>query len=607
MKQFWLMFGQTGARLARTLLLWLSSGADPEAETDLLLADTDTQDTSAAKAARLGEAYTAVRALSPGLPCPGALTLRRWPERMAESGITSFSDGSEGDRLLLQAFFTPQEQRDSLRGGFRGPGEVAEAVMADLMRRDPEDALHRQLGEMRRLLDAGESVRVTLCGCTEGGMGRAGLRRAAVLLSEALAPYGERAVLTALTVLPGAEPEEAAQQAEALLPEGFHILLSLENLDNAEQCSAWDLLSVREALDGFPERIRSVSGPEGPFGWNAFGKKASAYRLALGRLCKTAACFPALAESAAASLANPRFLRDRMQGWYRAYFVSGRGAAADRGTAARELEAVSELLKGCAEVLREMDATLPPRWRYAGGIGEAYRAADAHYSQLLELAAQASVMRREAREAGLQDEQVIHRRGMEETEAEAALRRLQLVEEEVERLREEQRSLHPRLGPRLTAAMLRRREKQCRLEAEQLRAEAAEAASRIEQAARVAAPEEMYRVETARTKLQRMERRVRMLDARVRICHEDRSALITPVFDPDPAWGRDGWLFHEDAMRACFGGDRRAMEEKWTGLVADDTTALNAALRSLPGLRNDRSPAGALFGDLFAVSLREVR
>ena len=606
MKQYWLMFGQTGARLARALLLWLTSGLYPGTETDLLLADTDERNTSAARAAHLGEAYAAVQALSPGLPCPGALTLRRWPEQVTEGGITAFSDGSEGDRLLLQAFFTPSEQRDSLRGGFRGPGEVAEAVMADLMARNPEDTLHRQIADMRRLLDAGEAIRVTLCGCTEGGMGRAGMRRAALMLAEELAPYGEQVSLNALTVLPGAEPEEAVRRADALLPESFHMLLSLENLDNAEQCSAWDLLALDQALQGLPQRVQTLQGPEGGFDWHAFGPRAAAVRLALGRLCKTAACFPALAESAASSLANPRFLRDRMQGWYRAYFVAPRAQAPDRDSTLRELERISALARDCADILREMDSTLPPRWRYAAGIREAYRAADDHYAQLLELAAQASVMRREINEAGFREEQVIHRHGMEETDGEAAIRRLQLVEDEVERLRTELPAHWVRLGPRLSASLLRRREKQCRLEAEQLRNEAAEANARIEQAARVAAPEEMYLVETARTKLQRMERRVRMLDARVRICREDRQTTSLPAFEPDPEWGRDGWLFREEALKACLGGDRRAMEEHWSSLIAEDDISLAAALRSLPGVRGG-SPAGALFGDLFAMSLREVR
>ena len=71
MKQYWLMFGQTGARLARALLLWLTSGLYPGTETDLLLADTDERNTSAARAAHLGEAYAAVQALSTRLAAAG--------------------------------------------------------------------------------------------------------------------------------------------------------------------------------------------------------------------------------------------------------------------------------------------------------------------------------------------------------------------------------------------------------------------------------------------------------------------------------------------------------------------------------------------------------
>ncbi|MBR4710995.1 MAG: hypothetical protein IKP10_03115 [Clostridia bacterium] len=214
-------------------------------------------------------------------------------------------------------------------------------------------------------------------------------------------------------------------------------------------------------------------------------------------------------------------LRDRMTPWMSEYLFRRGLDGEARDTAIRQISRAAAIAHGGACFLRDLQRSLPFVLRPTAPLREAQRAAEAHYDEVLRTAGQLAMLEHDIRESGMAQVTVIHRHDMQDSEPEIALRE----REEKRLLLEDQAAEQARLdllqGGRLRREMLRRHARETRAEAENVRAQAEEADRRIRKAATVAKPEDMPRVDQARARLRRMQRRLADLEGRAARAEHD--------------------------------------------------------------------------------------
>ena len=353
MKLYLIAVGGMGHRVLESLV-W-SAAADvltfPKG-IELLSADVDASSAENKRARQRVADYEAVRTLLDSLPYTHRgfqtpLRLHEWTMGVPAT-VEAQTDASPQGRLLARALFTPEEQSQTAEDGFWGNAALGALCFAQrIAHMDAEaaqgqpDALAALLTDMQRALEAGEKVRVLLCGAADGGTGAAGVTLLARLLRERVAA----AEIGALLIL----PDETMRNAKAVLraysrtdflrqgeaPQtgvlnALYLLGMLAESGTAVQAgtnlSKW--LAARCAGHFFTEPL-----PDGPArcydyqingvraGWNLFAQEEARYRRAYGGLMKAALCwraelYPALQKK----LTTHRHLKDRRLGWYAANF-----------------------------------------------------------------------------------------------------------------------------------------------------------------------------------------------------------------------------------------------------------------------------------------------
>ena len=193
------------------------------------------------------------------------------------------------------------------------------------------------------------------------------------------------------------------------------------------------------------------------------------------------------------------------------------------------------------------------------------------------------------------------------------------MEEKREKLLQTQQTLEARMGGAARLRMLRKARAELARRAEELHAQAEEARRRIDEAARVAQPGEQYKVETARTKLGRMERYMALVDAQLETVREDERRAgedgqrRQPSQLPRESGVPENGLFSARALALWDslpeGQEGRREKRRWAEaedafaqIVPGEAQDLAAFLRCLKDRKVNGAPASALVANVLALA-----
>lgn len=550
MKRFVLFVGGSGARAAEALLVAACAGVLQSDALEVLLADTDRRGLRSAELLQAKYAdYDRVQAAAADLAVKGAvrpfrtmLKFRAWPRKMpgGASTLAGWTQGSEEDALLCQALFDQEAAQLDMSEGFHGRRELGQAVFAGLLAEaegDKDDPMTRTISAIQEAVSTGEEVRVVLCGSVTGGTGAAGMPLMARRIREATQG---RARIGAVMLAASGDHEDSAKAKEAVAAfardeaAGAVCLLGLPRSSctpaPADYAHLTDWLAVY-CMDvllhrpAWPEGVFTVKAEAGPLGWSVFGKAAERYRLAYGRLIKAAAAWTyIIGPKVEKRLAHPFILRDGLWGWYAHFF---RHSRCPKEECLLDAEQISRLMTVVLVWLGGLLQTLPPEMTHSAEMLEAQEAAHSHYTALAELVSQLTMLDAEVQKNVAFEEGMVYRNGTgNESESAQELERVEAVKQEIAWREGEQDRLNRRLGGAGTVQMLQHALLDAEEASQELRARYDEANRRIDHAESIAAPEDLYRITDARTKLDRMVRHQQMLDAReARIREETNRAM----------------------------------------------------------------------------------
>lgn len=599
-----LAIGGAGEQAARAFANGVLAGVTEQEQVDVLLVDTDQP--SAALENWCAD-HALLRALWQDHAPRGfrtALNCRVWREALPEDRATLWEmANTPEDALLLQTILDEEGIHTDLRHGLHGRSDVGAAMLWGMLRAQdghPAGALAEVLNEARQALESGETVRLVLIGSAMGGLGAAGL----TVLTQYLREHLSQAETAAVVLLPYFRGEDAqvAQSREALrqwAEDGLCdtvYLLGLEEsayltaMEGHQQARLPEWLAAVCAEDFFRTGRRGNHGWRTAldhFGWDAFGEEKMRYQQGFTTLVHGAlALRHEMGEVIRRGVTDPRWLRDKLIGWYAPHFMPVRKMDAPaRAEIIRELDALLRLTEGCLQWLDEVIASLPPQLRTGSDMDAAVRASQENYDQLVKQDAQLTLMRQSAERSGWTDA-MVHRGGLADPEQEQMLRAIETAQARLRQLEDQQQRCLQRTGGQAHLAILRQTANRCREEADRFRAQTEEAARLIRQAEDSAA--DRGRIATARTKLQRMEQSLEMLEARCSRVQQDLASARAEnlrALPPEVSAGKVAAcdLFSGEMLHAV---DRRGLEEAWPGLAGlrSAVAAYPAAQEPMAGL-----------------------
>lgn len=620
MKRAMVLFGSSGCAAAQAVLYAACAGAW-SGETDLLLVVNGASAQAVERTSLLFDQYEKLRQVMDTLPgerlgFTAAMHLHTWPEKVEHASLAEWAGGGE-DALLCRALFPANTAHCDLNADLSGHDAAARALFADLLKHGLP-------------LEADSDTRVALVGSLSDGWSAAGMDAFARQLKVPTA---------SVLLMPYAGMDSHAQQrAENALNGMAHgetvYVLGTSESDCASADSA--CANLVEALaacctDSFFRAETPVQGmmtyrvASGKLGWESF---PGAYRVCFGSLMKTAAAFKLTFEPVIRrGLTSPKWLRDKLIGWYAGYFRQAQKMdEGQRQAMLAELDTAGTLLNGFMTWMGEMLRNLPPVLRSSGAMEEARKAAEDNYRQYIETAGQLAVMMKEAEASGLLEEKVVHRHDMEDNEAEQMQKIFQQMDARKQALAQRQEELNRRMGGAAQLLMMKQIIREIQARSEEVHAQAAEASRRIEEAAGFAALEDQHRIATARTKLQRMERYVAQVDACMLIARLEREKAKAagvrknpPEIAVDNAMPENG-MFDRLALEKLETlppqedkNHKRLLaeaENAWTGLLLP-VKGNEIALAELAGQMKTKeefaSPVAALLRDVMLTVAKEVR
>lgn len=624
MKRVMVLFGGAGCGVAQAVLYAACAGAW-SGETELLLVTGGASAGAAKRTSLLFEQYEKLRRSMEAMPgerlgFTAPLQLRTWPGELPYKSLEAWAPEGD-DALLCRALFAEETACCDLNGDLSGHDGAAKALFAELMKGNVP------------LADLAEDTRILLVGSLSDGWGAAGIDA----FARWLAPKGLQTATVLLMPYAG-QDNKAHRRAEAALNGLAHgrtvyVLGTAESDCASADAGAANLVEWLAAScgDSFFRAEKPAEGmltyrvASGKLGWESF---PAAYRVCFGSLMKTAAAFRlTFGPTIRRGLTQPMWLRDKMIGWYAGYFRHAQKLSDDQRTAMlAELDSAMALMNGCVQWMGEVLRNMPPLLRSTSAMEQARQEAADNYRQYIETAGQLAVMVKEAEQSGLLEEKVVHRHDMQDNEAEKMQKVFQQMEARKQALSERQEPLNRRIGGAAQLLMMKEMLHELRARSEEVHAQAAEAARRIEEAALIASAEEQHRIANARTKLQRMERYVSQVDACMLILRLERDKAKAsgvrrnpPEIAMDDAMPENA-LFDSAALEKLM--TLPAMEEKnakrawmdaesaWTNLVLP-VKGSEADLQTMASRMKTKDefafPVAALLRDVMLTLAKEVR
>lgn len=576
-----LAIGQAGARMAEALLYAVCAGVTPPRpmQISVLCAPQEAYDQINAVWQDLQTVRRHTEKWETGC-FSRPVTLQAWPDEQTAYSLNEQTQ-TEDDRLLCRALFTREQASLSPSRAMDAGYDVAAMSWAAMLSSEVSGALKALHDDLLGDPDTPVVILGSLCEtvCAAGvsalcsWLSRMTDRKPAASLLTPVYP-GEETDLCAAMLTDGALEEQlrglcltgfpedcrTAASGEAQLADWLAVHAACRQLEGLEGGRAW--------------RIRTDG-----LAWDMFGAEEGAWKRGYEQLTQLAYLLGAeYGDQLLAAMDSPNRLRDRMTPWYNAHFSAVRKMTdEERLTLKADLNALLRLLEGYLGWIDRVQKNLPAMMRWVDALRDARTAAEEHYQTVLEAAGQYAWLDWEIDRSGMAEERVVHRHDMKDTEAEAAMKRLDRLKEKIYELSDEQDTLNHTLGGRLTRSMLNAIAEQSAAEADDLRAQAEEAERRILHAAQIASMEDMPKVETARSRLERMQHHVQLLDGRTRQARKDAKRWaadslrhLPPVLEGDPTGHcglfSDKWL---EVLRAWFdleGRDAAKLQDQLTDL-----------------------------------------
>lgn len=557
MKRKVFLFGGSGGRMLEALLFMAFAGITPEETLDLVLCDPDGDGMHGAVQLRqeladyqrIWASRTYIGTENPAFQTE--INLRTWcdPLPMNAKTLADWTQDEKQDALLCQAFFPADTASLDLRQGFHDHPELARVAFAAMLsecENDPDDAMRRTLDEIQSALNAGEEVRVVLAGSLCGGTGAAGIESVAALLQNRFG-QNDNFRMGAVLMLPCADGESPARAQAAL--ERISIENALQTVcliglpQSAQSSGGNDLPRLTDWLGAYCMDVLlhrptwltgtfTVQTADGAANWALFGKGDERYRMAFGGLLKGALLWQRkILPTLEKRLAKGNALKSGWIGWYPHYF---RGAAEDIEDVRADAQAIDRLTQVALLYLAGIIRSLPLDLRYASVLEMAREQGREHYDMQIRRAGELAVLRYDAEQNGMQEDNDVHRENADtDPEAAAALERIARMAESIQNEDSVQKTFNRQMGGQAAMKMVLDALEKAENENDRLIRDYAEAIRRIAQAEAVVKPSERFRIDDAKTKLKRMER------------HKQMAAGMCEMLRHDAQEMRDGQLRFE--------------------------------------------------------------
>jgi len=478
MKYCLLSLGDTGAQVAEALAWAAAAGVLHRPDgLELLAIDTVSDSPLCRRALTAWQRCEELRALLAPLSPAGSwlqtpLHARTWTPALSGT-LKERTRRLPAEELLARTLFTPEEAAADPARGLSGYAALGALTFSQI---DPEaGALGELLQELRRALEAGERVRLLLCGAAEDGVAAGGGIQLARMLRERLGSSAGFS-LGALILLPHEAPEPTPEEDQ--LPTPLSRARAALRLDSGEvllrqpgeSCGLLDsvlLLGMPADCLTPPQQPRPAhllhwiaalcadrffgglaqggcavyQLPEACLSWDSFAPDQAAFRRGYGGLLRAAACYlTALSPTLRQRLPRARW-SDHAPGWYGACFR--RMDEALREAQLHRAEDVEEFFAGFLRWMGEIDATLPTRLLHGRALAQAAQESRENLRRMMEEHARHTLSLRLA-EQRIQETQVSR---APDPEGDEALRRpLRAQESRLLALRGRQSELDGRTG-----------------------------------------------------------------------------------------------------------------------------------------------------------------
>lgn len=564
------VFGRHGARMARALVFSAMAGLLPGASLDLILIGVPVEDRYA-----LTELIGAYTELSGPLseqeegPFSATFSAAVWPQT-EEGNLNSLSAG-EGDKLLRDALFTREEASGAL---LTGAAPVASLGFHRLL----AGGLLGALREARERMSEGAPL--LLMGSLAEACCAAGCRTVGEALREVCPEARIGAVLETCVyrsddaALCKAALRQLDLPLDALWLAGYPE--DCQIADELPQICDWLCAQGAEAflcgkLGGY-----AFHAPGGPLDWPVFGTEGTRVREAHEALLRSVWLMKTDLLPTVSRLQNTNRLMTRYPRWYSLRLGGRKSTESERETTARLADKWRFLADAYLSWLRDIQTAVPYPMRLSEAVREGTAAAEEHYRAMLRNAGLLALMQHDAEESELREELVIHRYSMKDDDGEATLKQIDELESQLLQEKSDQLDLNRAIGGRASLRMLERVAAETRKSAGELRAQVEEGRRRIERAEQLATVEEMPRVDTAKARLGRLERRLATLDGCARQTEGDLAAASLPEqrLQAPSLPGADtaeALLFSRDLISALLSidtGDPKAQKQKAQELMS---------------------------------------
>ena len=503
--------GKQGVRSCQALLDAAMAGVVEAQDLQMILIGAEERDAEALQ--HLIHDYEAVRGRLvqsglPGFACQ--IALDTVPEEGLDASLQERCE-TEADRLLMNCLFA----RDRLlRRSAASSLETAQAAWADFLEEGGPEQIRSW---MERL---GEGDLALVCGSLTETLFAGGCTQLLRLIREK-----SPAVLGTVLALPTRRSDrtDLAQSVLKDMPELDAVYMYGLSDDLRTEGDGMNELVALRCMEHF------LSGGRGLYTfaqsmdvptWALFGSRESEYQHHVTAFLHLS-LMTLLRYGPDAMERLERSGTGYMRGWFGKVYGQIRRNP-DRTSEERVyLRALLHLMRFHTAWCYLVTGNLPLPLRYQAQLQETEKKAAQHYQEVLNTAGKLALLSHDLEKSGILEERTVHRASMEDTEGEAARRKMVEMADHLQELADEQAQMEKVMGGRSTFMLLQAKQEEAEKEAEHLRQQEAEAERRIEEAAQSASLEDRPKIDAARSRLHNLQRHLVFLEGRAARARKD--------------------------------------------------------------------------------------
>lgn len=444
----------------------------------------------------------------PGFSC--TISIRVMPEAGLDASLQERCE-TEADKLLLNCLFAKERM---LRRSAASSMETAQAAWADFL----EDQQSGDIWDCIRHLDAEDMVLVT------GSLTETLTAGGCSMVLQKISSLCHAAVGAVLSLpLHRSDRTDLIRGALKEMPDIDAVYLYGLPEDLRTEADGMDELVGLRCMDHFLHGGRGVytyaQTMDVPT-WTFFGNREKEYRERVTALLHISALMM-LQYGPDALERLERSATGYVRGWFGRVYGNIRKDPEAASAERQVLRSVLHLLRFHMAWCYLVTGNLPLPLRYQAQLQEAQKKASAHYDDVLNVAGRLALLSHDVEKSGILEEETVHRASMEDTEGEAARKKVVEMAEKLQELAGEQTQYEEILGGRAAFMLLEMKYEEAEKEAEHLREQAEEAMRRIEEAAQAANADELPKIDAARSRLGNLQRHLVFLEGRAAYAKRD--------------------------------------------------------------------------------------